>query len=101
MARPGPVCPAKNVAPQFRWKPPRAGEDLQHRPRVTTEREKVSRMNPLAIDFVPRGLEAAWPLRRWAEPLYGRMAGPPRGLRLGHASSDAMVLTCTFPRDRF
>lgn len=69
--------------------------------RVITEREKVSRMETLAIDFVPWGLAADWPTRRWVEPVSGHAEDPPRGIRLGHASDSAMVLTCTFPRDRF
>ena len=58
-------------------------------------------MDTLAIDFVPWGLEAAWPSRCWVEPILGRREDPPRGIRLGHASDAAMVLTCTFPRRRF
>jgi hypothetical protein len=58
-------------------------------------------METLAMDFVPWGLEAAWPSRCWIEPVYGRPQEPLRGIRLGHASDAAMVLTCTFPRDRF
>ncbi len=58
-------------------------------------------MENLAIDFVPWGLEAAWPSRCWIEPVYGRAQEPLRGIRLGHASDAAMVLTCTFPRERF
>jgi hypothetical protein len=58
-------------------------------------------MNTLAIDFVPWGLEAAWPQRCWLEPIYGRSEEPVRGLRMGHASDAAMVLACTYPRDRF
>jgi hypothetical protein len=54
-----------------------------------------------AIDFVPWGLEAAWPSRCWVEPIRGRREGPLRGVRLGHASDEAMMLACTFPRDRF
>jgi hypothetical protein len=33
--------------------------------------------------------------------VYGRAQEPLRGIRLGHASDAAMVLTCTFPRERF
>jgi hypothetical protein len=58
-------------------------------------------MDTLAIDFVPWGLEGTWPSRFWLEPIYGRRDEAPRGLRLGHASDTAMVLVCTFPRDRF
>lgn len=58
-------------------------------------------MDTLAIDFVPMGLEAAWPTRRWVEPIRGYAEDRPRGIRLGHASDSAMVLTCTFPRARF
>jgi len=61
----------------------------------------VSRMDTLAIDFVPWGLDASWPSRCWVEPVSSRDEDPPQGLRLGHASDAAMVLTCTFPRDRF
>jgi len=66
-----------------------------------TERERVSRMENLALDFVPLGLDATWPSRCWIEPVRGRMHAPLRGIRLGHASDAAMVLTCTFPRQRF
>jgi hypothetical protein len=58
-------------------------------------------MDTLAIDFVPWGLEASWPSRCWLEPISGRTGYPPRGIRLGHASSSAMVLICTMPRQRF
>jgi hypothetical protein len=58
-------------------------------------------METSAFDFVPWGLAAEWPVRRWLEPIYGRRDEPVRGVRLGHASSNAMVLTCTFPRSRF
>jgi hypothetical protein len=58
-------------------------------------------METAAIDFVPWGLEAAWPSRRWLEPVDGRRDGPPRGVRLGHASDSALVLVCTYPRFRF
>jgi hypothetical protein len=57
-------------------------------------------MGSAAIDFVPWGLEATWPSRRWLEPLDGRRDGPPRGVRLGHASDSALVLVCTYPRAR-
>lgn len=58
-------------------------------------------METSAIDFVPWGLDADWPSRRWIEPIPGRRGGPAKGVRLGHASDSAMVLTCTLPRDRF
>lgn len=58
-------------------------------------------MDNFALDFVPWGLEAAWPTRSWVEPIPGVRQDPPRGIRLGHASDAAMVLTCTFPRRRF
>jgi hypothetical protein len=58
-------------------------------------------MDTLAMDFVPWGLEASWPSRWWVEPISGRSGYPPRGIRLGHASSNAMVLICTMPRHRF
>ncbi|MGO8957590.1 MAG: hypothetical protein ACLQFR_09510 [Streptosporangiaceae bacterium] len=58
-------------------------------------------METTAIDFAPWGLAADWPSRRWIEPIPGRRGGLPRGLRLGHASDSAMVLTCTLPSDRF
>jgi len=58
-------------------------------------------MDTLASDFVPWGLVATWPARRWAEPIRGRRDGPPRGIRLGHASDSAMLLVCSFPRDQF
>ncbi len=54
-----------------------------------------------AIDFAPWGLAADWPSRRWIEPIPGRHYDFPKGVRLGHASESAMVLTCTLPRDRF
>jgi hypothetical protein len=58
-------------------------------------------MDTLAIDFVPWGLDAAWPSRCWVEPVSGYADDPSKGVRLGHASDAAMVLTCTFPRARF
>jgi hypothetical protein len=58
-------------------------------------------MDIAAIDFVPWGIDAPWASRRWVEPIHGRRADPPRGIRLGHASAEAMVLTCTFPQQRF
>jgi hypothetical protein len=61
-------------------------------------------MKTAAIDFVPWGLEAAWPSRRWQELVDGRRDGPRRGVRavrLGHANDSAMVLVCTYPRARF
>ena len=57
-------------------------------------------MDMSAIDFVPMGLDADWPTRRWIEPVAGR-GGVVRGIRLGHASPTAMVLSCTYPRARF
>ena|SRR5215469_13678264 len=57
-------------------------------------------MEMSAIDFVPWGLDADWPSRRWIEPVWGR-DGSVRSMRLGHASDAAMVLVCTYPRDRF
>ncbi len=54
-----------------------------------------------AFDFDPWGLDADWPSRRWTEPVYGRRDGLVRGVRLGHASDTAMVLSCTYPRTRF
>lgn len=58
-------------------------------------------MEIAALDFAPWGLDADWPDRRWLEPIHGRRDEPARGLRLGHASAAAMVLTCTYPRSRF
>jgi hypothetical protein len=58
-------------------------------------------MESCAIDFAPWGLDADWPARRWLEPINGRQDEPARGVRLGHASSSAMVLVCTYPRSRF
>jgi hypothetical protein len=58
-------------------------------------------METCAIDFVPFGLDADWPARRWIEHVNGRRDEPVRAVRLGHASSAAMVLVCTYPRDRF
>jgi len=57
-------------------------------------------MEMSAIDFAPWGLDADWPSRRWVEPSYGRRDGLVRGVRLGHASATAMVLSCTYPRTR-
>ncbi len=58
-------------------------------------------METSPVDFIPWGLEAPWPARRWLELIDGRRHDPPRGARLGHASDSAMVLVCTFARDRF
>jgi hypothetical protein len=58
-------------------------------------------MDTTTFDFVPWGLDADWPSRRWLEPLCGRRDESVRGVRLGHASDTAMVLTCTYPRARF
>lgn len=55
-------------------------------------------METSAIDFTAWGLEADWPSLRWIELLPGRGGRPARGVRLGHASDSAMVLTCTYPR---
>jgi len=68
---------------------------------MATQREKVSRMETAAIDFIPWGLDADWPSLRWLEPIHGRRGEAVRGIRLGHASTSAMVLTCTYPRSRF
>jgi hypothetical protein len=57
-------------------------------------------MDMSAIDFVPWGVAADWPTRRWIEPVRDR-DGSVRGIRLGHASASAMVLSCTYPRLRF
>jgi hypothetical protein len=57
-------------------------------------------MEIAAIDFTPCGLDADWPSRRWLEPIHGRRGEAVRGVRLGHASPLAMVLTCTYPRSR-
>lgn len=58
-------------------------------------------METSAFGFVPLGLDADWPARRWLEAIHGRRHEPAHGARLGHASDSAMVLTCTFPRARF
>ncbi len=58
-------------------------------------------METSVIDFVPWGLDAAWPSRRWIEPIPGPSADRFKGVRLGHAGNKAMVLTCTLPRDRY
>ncbi len=55
-------------------------------------------MDTTPVDFVPWGLDADWPSRRWLEPSYGGRGALASGVRLGHASDSAMVLTCTFPR---
>jgi hypothetical protein len=57
-------------------------------------------METSVTDFTAWGLAADWPVLRWIEPIYGRGEQPARGMRLGHASDSAMVLTCTYPRDR-
>jgi len=57
-------------------------------------------METSVTDFTAWGLAADWPSLRWIEPIYGRRDLPARGMRLGHASDSAMVLTCTYPRDR-
>jgi hypothetical protein len=58
-------------------------------------------MESSVIDFVPWGLDADWPSRRWIEPIPGRIADQSKGVRLGHASNSAMVLTSSLPRDRY
>jgi len=60
----------------------------------------VSRMEIAAIDFSPLGLDADWPSRRWLELIHGR-GEEIRGVRLGHASTSAMVLVCTYPCSSF
>jgi hypothetical protein len=61
----------------------------------------VSRMETAAIEFSPFGLDADWPSRRWLELIHGRRGDAVRGVRLGHASTSAMVLACTYPRNSF
>jgi hypothetical protein len=61
----------------------------------------VSRMEIAAIDFSPLGLDADWPSRRWLELIHGRRGESVQGVRLGHASTSAMVLACTYPRSSF
>jgi hypothetical protein len=46
------------------------------------------------------GLDADWPSRRWLELIHGRRGDAIQGVRLGHASTSAMVLACTYPRSR-
>jgi len=58
-------------------------------------------METAAIGFIPWGLDADWPSRRWLELIQGREAEAVRGVRLGHASTSAMVLTCSYPRTGF
>jgi hypothetical protein len=58
-------------------------------------------METAAIDFSAWGLDADWPSRRWLELIHGRIGEAIRGVRLGHASTSAMVLTCTYPRSSF
>jgi hypothetical protein len=58
-------------------------------------------METSAIDFTCWGLDADWPSLRWIEPIRGRGDQSARGVRLGHASDSAMVLTCTYPRATF
>ena len=60
----------------------------------------VSRMEIAAIDFSAFGLDADWPSRRWLELIHGR-GELIRGVRLGHASTSAMVLVCTYPHSSF
>jgi hypothetical protein len=57
-------------------------------------------METSVTDFTAWGLAADWPSLRWIEPINGRRDEPARGMRLGHAGDSAMVLTCTYPRDR-
>ena len=54
-----------------------------------------------AIGFVPLGLDADWPSQRWIEFIGARPGLPARGVRLAYASEAAMILVCTYPRDRF
>jgi hypothetical protein len=56
-------------------------------------------METSVTDLTAWGLAAEWPSLRWIEPIPGRGDQPVRGMRLGHASDAAMVLTCTYPRD--
>jgi hypothetical protein len=57
-------------------------------------------METSVTDFMAWGLAADWPSLRWIEPVHGRRDQPARGMRLGHANDSAMVLTCTYPRQR-
>ncbi|MGH3304297.1 MAG: hypothetical protein ACRDOK_21990 [Streptosporangiaceae bacterium] len=57
-------------------------------------------METSVTDFAAWGIAADWPSLRWIEPIRGRGGQPVRGIRLGHASDSAMVLTCTYPRGR-
>ena len=61
----------------------------------------VSRMESAAIGFIPWGLDADWPSRCWLELIQGRQGEAARGVRLGHASTSAMVLVCSYPRTGF
>ncbi len=55
-------------------------------------------MDTSVTGFTAWGLAAGWPSLRWVEPIHGRRDQPVRGMRLGHASDSAMVLTCTYPQ---
>jgi hypothetical protein len=57
-------------------------------------------METTVTDFTAWGIAADWPSLRWIELIHGRRNQPARGVRLGHASDTAMVLTCTYPRAR-
>ncbi len=57
-------------------------------------------METTVTEFTAWGIAADWPALRWIEPIHGRRNQPARGVRLGHASDTAMVLTCTYPRAR-
>ncbi len=57
-------------------------------------------METAVTDFTAWGIAADWPSLRWIESIQGRGDEPAKGVRLGHASDTAMVLTCTYPRAR-
>jgi hypothetical protein len=57
-------------------------------------------METTVAELTAWGIAADWPSLRWVEPIHGRRNQPAIGLRLGHASDTAMVLTCTYPRER-
>jgi len=58
-------------------------------------------METAASEVTPWRLDADWPSKRWIEPIHGRRGAAARGVRLGQASTSAMVLTCTYPRSSF
>ena len=54
-----------------------------------------------AIDFIPMGIDAQWPSRRWLDFLEGPAAGPFWGIVLGYSSESVALYVGTHPRSRF